>query len=59
MDNGCYTSQLNVTFDAGLQSHIVICSSDNRTHTREVGHEVLHASTGSYVGIQLERMIIN
>ena len=53
MENGCYTSQLNVTFDAGLQFRAVICSADNGTHTREVGHDVLHASTGSYAGIHL------
>ena len=48
-DHGCYKSSLNVTFDAGLQDRTVICTADNGTHTREIGRDVLHASTGRSV----------
>ena len=46
VDSGCYTSQLNVTFDAGLQDRTVICYADNGTHIKEIGRKVLLASMG-------------
>lgn len=45
IDNGCYTSELNVTFVPALQGTTVTCSVDNGTHSREVDHAVLQAST--------------
>ena len=46
VDNGCYTSQLNVTFEPGLQNRTVVCSVDDGTQSNEVGRDVLCASTG-------------
>ena len=46
MDNGCYTSQLNLVFDVGLQGSTVICSVDNGTFSREVGTDTVRATTG-------------
>lgn len=46
IESGCYISQVNVPFDAGLVDRTVECSSDNGTHTRKLGQAVLHVSTG-------------
>ena len=45
--DGCFTSQLNVTFNAtALQGTTVRCSADNGTHSSEVGRAMLTRSTG-------------
>ena len=49
VDGGCYISSLNIMFDAGLQNSTVMCISDNGTHTREIGSDVLLANTGTSV----------
>ena len=47
VEDGCFTSQLNITFNAtALQGRSVRCSVDNGTHAFEVGRHVLTRSTG-------------
>ena len=46
VENGCYTSQLNVTFDAGLQDSSIVCSVDNGTYSRQVGSDTVLTTTG-------------
>ena len=46
VEDGCLTSQLNITFSATLQGRTVICSVDNGTHASQVGIDVLALSTG-------------
>ena len=45
VENGCYTSQLNITFDAGLQGSSIACSVDNGTHSREIGCDTILTTT--------------
>ena len=45
-ENGCFTSQLNITFNADLQGRTVRCSVDNGTHASQVGRDTLALSTG-------------
>ena len=47
VDNDCFTSQLNITFNVGLQGRTVRCSVDNGTHASQVGGDVLALSTGT------------
>ena len=46
--DGCFTSQLNITFfnATALQGTSVRCSADNGTHSSEVGRDTLTLSTG-------------
>ena len=45
--DGCFTSRLNVTFNAmALQGRSVQCSVDNGTHASEVGRHMLTLTTG-------------
>ena len=47
VEDGCFTSQLNITFNATtLQGRSVRCSVDNGTHAFEVGRDELALSTG-------------
>lgn len=47
VEDGCFTSQLNITFNATvLQGTSVRCSADNGTHSSEVGRDTLTLSTG-------------
>ena len=48
--DGCFTSQLNVTFNATLQGRSVRCSVDNGTHASQVGGDTLALSTGMLCG---------
>ena len=48
IEDGCYTSQLNVTFDARLQGRVVRCSVDDGTLSSEVGRDILSMSTGMH-----------
>ena len=47
-ENGCYTSQLNVTFNDQLQNSTVICSADNGTHSSEIGRLMLSRNSGMF-----------
>ena len=46
VEDGCLTSQLNITFSATLQGRTVSCSVDNGTHASQIGIDVLAPSTG-------------
>ena len=47
VEDGCFTSQLNITFNAtALQGRSVRCSVDNGTHASEVGRDMLTLTTG-------------
>ena len=46
VEDGCFMSQLNITFNATFQYATVSCSVDNGTHASEVGRDVLTLSTG-------------
>ena len=46
-ENGCFTSQLYITFNVGFQGRTVKCSVDNGTHASQVGSSIILAlSTG-------------
>ena len=49
--DGCFTSQLNITFNATLQGRTVRCSVDNGTHASQVGRDVLAITTGTGTSI--------
>ena len=47
VEDGCFTSQLNITFNTtALQGRSVRCSVDNGTHASEVGRDMLTLTTG-------------
>lgn len=46
MQNGSYTSQLNITFDSRLQGSTVNCSVDDGTNHYLVGRDSLRKSEG-------------
>ena len=57
VEDGCFTSQLNVTFNiTALQGRSVRCSVDNGTHAFEVGRHILTLSTGTTNIILIRRM---
>ena len=50
VNNGCYTSELTVTFESALQNRSIECYADNGTHiTKQIGYTVLHESTGNVI----------
>ena len=51
MQNGSYTSQLNITFSSILQGNTVNCSLDNGTNHQLVGHDSLHKSAGIIINM--------
>ena len=51
--DGCFTSRLNVTFNATLQGKSVRCLVDNGTHASQVGNATLALSTGIYYTFML------
>ena len=55
-ENGCYTSQLNITFNNQLQSSTVICSADNGTHSSEIGRQVLSRNTGIFPSVEFNSL---
>ena len=44
--DGCFMSQLNITFNGTFQDTTVSCSVDNGTHASEVGRDILVLSRG-------------
>lgn len=55
--DGCFTSQLNITFNATLQGKSVRCSVDNGTHASQVGSATLALNTGIYYTFMLRTAV--
>ena len=55
VEDGCFASQLNITFNAtALQGRSVRCSVDNGTHASEVGRDILTLTTGIIIKCALQ-----
>ena len=58
VEGGCFTSQLNITFNAMiLQGRTVRCSVDNGTHASQIGRDVLALSTGIILNLILHASV--
>jgi hypothetical protein len=59
-ENGCYTSQLNITVDSSLDNKTVECIYDNGTHTTVIGTSSIEIMNGenSSVAIPIFKLFL-